>query len=298
MRIALGGVTSSMGTEILAGLSELSQPHGGAEQLHLRLLTRHPEALPALAEGYEVASGNYSDSAAMEQSLRDCDVFLLAPAVRDPQRVELHRNAIRAAREAGVQHIVYLSFLGAKEDTLLGYGKDHLATEEELRHSGMDFTIIRAAFLMDYLVQLRDERGIICGPKGTGTCPFIAQRDVSDTVVGVLIDIAAGGGGGHSGKTYILTGPEDLTVADAVSALNRGIGEARYSYRGLTREEAMQLLQKQRPNTHRELIEQATETFAAVEAGELSVTSKDLRKLLGYDGLTVEQWAKFVLQSN
>ena len=51
------------------------------------------------------------------------------------------------------------------------------------------------------------EDGVIRGPAGDGRVAAVAQDDIADAVVAVLLDPGA-----HRDATYGLTGPEALTL--------------------------------------------------------------------------------------
>ena len=58
--------------------------------------------------------------------------------------VEATRNVVEAARRAGVEKIVLMSFLRARPDCGSAYHESKWAAEEIVRESGVDYTIIKA----------------------------------------------------------------------------------------------------------------------------------------------------------
>ena len=67
----------------------------------------------------------------------------------DGRRVRQHRDAIDAARAAGVRHIVYTSILHATTSPLSSMVADHAETERALTASGLGHTVLRNAFYDD-----------------------------------------------------------------------------------------------------------------------------------------------------
>ncbi|MFK0162873.1 NmrA family NAD(P)-binding protein [Rhizobium sp. NPDC090279] len=121
----------------------------------------------------------------------------------------------RAAREAGVGHIVLLS--GRGED-----GAIH--SEEGLKAAGVDYTVLRASWFnqnfsegafMDGLLQ-----GKLALPAGDVPEPFVDAEDIADAAVACLIDPR------HRNRTYELTGPRALTFRQAVSEIAAASGRA------------------------------------------------------------------------
>ena len=117
---------------------------------------------------------------------------------------------------AGVQHIVYTSFFGAAPDSTFTLGRDHYATEEWIKASGMDYTFLRDNFYLDFLPLLAGEDGVIRGPAGDGVMAAVARADIARSAVTVLRDPAL-----HVGRTYDLTGPEDISLARAAEPPHR-----------------------------------------------------------------------------
>ena len=79
------------------------------------------------------------------------DTVFLIPAAEAADRVEHHRTAVDAAVAAGVPRLVYLSFLNAAPDATFTLARDHWATEQHIRASGLDFTFLRMNLYMDFI---------------------------------------------------------------------------------------------------------------------------------------------------
>ena len=84
--------------------------------------------------GAEVATfGGYADHDGFRAALEGIETLLLIPAEEAPDRVGQHKTAVDAAVAAGVQRIVYLSFLNASPDATFTLVRHHAATEEHIR---------------------------------------------------------------------------------------------------------------------------------------------------------------------
>lgn len=73
-------------------------------------------------------------------------MFLVSYPSVGEERFHLHRNAIDAAKEVGVQHVLYtsLSFGGPSgERSVAGVMQAHIKTVEYLKASGLKWTILR-----------------------------------------------------------------------------------------------------------------------------------------------------------
>ena len=191
--VAVTGSTGIVGGRVAARLSAAGVP--------LRLLARDPARAPA-HPGAEVRRiGGYGAGDDVRAALEGADTLFLVPAEESADRVEQHRTAIEAAAAAGVRRIVYLSFVGAAPDATFTLVRDHWATEEIVRATGLSHTFTRMNLYMDFLPDMVSPDGAIRGPAGDGRVAAILREDVAAGVAAVL------GSEGHDGRTYDLTGP-------------------------------------------------------------------------------------------
>ena len=62
--------------------------------------------------------------------------------------VGLTKNAINLCRKAGIKKIIYISGLGVHKNTTFGYFISKYKAEQEIIHSGLDYTIFRASYIV------------------------------------------------------------------------------------------------------------------------------------------------------
>lgn len=204
--LAITGATGAIGR-----LTAEELARGG---MQLRLLARSPNRAPQLS-GAVVVQTAYDDPAA-RAALRGVSTLLMVSAADDDGWLQQQLAFVAAAADAGVEHIVYTSFQGASPDMTFSYGRDHFATEEAIRATGMAWTMLRDNFYLDFLALLPDADGVIRGPGGTGRIAAVAKLDVARSAAAVLRDPAA-----HAGRTYEITGPEALSFADVAATLSK-----------------------------------------------------------------------------
>ena len=93
-------------------------------------LARNEEKAKTLKEkGIDVRIGNYDDYDSLVKAFQGIDKLLLISASEIGNRAAQHINAINAVKEAGVEHIVYTSFIRQKDDpnsALWFIAKDHV----------------------------------------------------------------------------------------------------------------------------------------------------------------------------
>jgi NAD(P)H dehydrogenase (quinone) len=109
--------------------------------------TRDPAKLADLAQrGVEVRKADFDDPATLVGAFAGADRLLLIStnALGAPgQRLGQHRNAVAAAREAGIRHVVYTSAPCPYPTPHGSLIDDHFWTEEAIFASGLDWTILR-----------------------------------------------------------------------------------------------------------------------------------------------------------
>ena len=155
--LAVTGSTGQLGGQVARLLAAAGSPQ--------RLLVRDASRAPDL-EGAVPAVASYADAAQARSALAGVKTLFMVSAAEAEDRLQQHYTFVDAAAEAGVRHIVYTSFFGAGPDCTFTLGRDHYATEERIKASGMDYTILRNNFYLDFLPLLAGEDGVIRGPAG------------------------------------------------------------------------------------------------------------------------------------
>ncbi|WP_322787548.1 NAD(P)H-binding protein [Glutamicibacter mysorens] len=120
----------------------------------------------------------------------------------------------------------------AAPDALFTLAREHHATEQYLKESGMRWTFLRDSFYQDLMPHLAGQDGVIRGPAGEGRFVPVARADVARSAAAVLADPAE-----HAGATYELTGPQSLDMADVARILS-GAGGKQILFHNETIEEA------------------------------------------------------------
>jgi uncharacterized protein YbjT (DUF2867 family) len=199
-------------------------------------------------------------------------LFMVSAAEAEDRRAQ-HLAFVDAAAGAGVRHVVYTSFLGASADCTFTLGRDHWATEEHVRASGMDFTFLRDSFYLDFIPHMVGEDGVLRGPAGQGRLAGVSRADVAACAVAVLRDAAY-----HRGRTYDLTGPEALTLAEMAALVGEARGEP-VTYVDETLEEAYASRASYAAPDWQ--VDAWVSTYTAIANGEVAQVSEDVRTLTG-----------------
>jgi len=135
------------------------------------------------------------------------------PDLAFPGAVEKLGSLCETALDAGVAHLVLLS----------GRGEHHARLGEEVvRKSGVDFTIVRAAWFAQNFSEgyLRDPvlAGVLPMPGGDVAEPIIDIDDIADVAVAALTEE------GHKGELYEVTGPRLMSFAEMAAEISQASG--------------------------------------------------------------------------
>ncbi|NQX22841.1 SDR family oxidoreductase [Curtobacterium sp. VKM Ac-2852] len=272
MTIAITGATGNIGGAVSAALA--------ADAVPFRMLVRDASRAPELP-GTEVAVATFADVDASRAALEGVEVLLMVSAAEAQDRLDQHRSFVAAAADAGVRHVVYTSFLGAAPDATFTLGRDHWATEQAIRDSGMAFTFLRDSFYLDFVEDLVGEDGVIRGPAGDGAMAAVARADVARVATAVLHDPDA-----HRDQTYELTGPEAITLAQA-AAIVSGVRGRTVSYHPETLDEAYASRARWNPEPWQ--ADAWVSTYTAIAEGALAHMSGDVERITGRPPMSLRE---------
>ena len=180
------------------------------------LTTRRPEALSDLAErGARVRQADFDRPETLAEAFAGGEILLLISADDLGRRAAQHRAAIEAAREAGVRHVAYTSYLNPVEENPAVITPSHRDTEKALRESGLTWSALRNSFYAEYQVPAGAQAvatGQLVHNSGDGRIAYVSREDCAAAAAAVLTT------DGHENKTYDITGPEALSQ-DKLAAL-------------------------------------------------------------------------------
>jgi NAD(P)H dehydrogenase (quinone) len=270
--IGVTGVTGRVGGRVARRLAELGVPQ--------RMLARDPQRAPRLP-GAELAIASYGDTEQARAALTGVHTLLMVSASEAADRLEQHFGFVAAAAAVGVEHVVYTSFDGAGPACTFTLGRDHWATEERLRATGMATTMLRDNFYLDLLPLFAGEDGVLRGPAGQGRVAAVATRDVADVALAVLRDPAA-----HAGAAYRLTGPQSLTL-DEIAAITSRVTGRPMSYHAETLDEAY--ASRSVYGAPDWQVQAWVSTYTAIASGELAEVTDDVPRLTGRPATSLEQ---------
>ncbi|ANY65529.1 hypothetical protein BBD42_02900 [Paenibacillus sp. BIHB 4019] len=183
--------------------------------------TRTPEKLSDLADrGVSVRHADFNQAETLTDAFAGVQRLLLVStdALEVPgQRITQHSNAIQAAVNAGVKHIVYTSFFNPEPGTANLTAGDHYSTEEAIKNSGLSYTILRSNLYAENLLQSLTHTvatGQYAAAIGEGKIAYVTRKDCAHTAAAAL---ASSNTDKH---TRNVTGPEALSGYDIAQILS------------------------------------------------------------------------------
>ncbi len=211
--ILITGVTGKVGGELAQQLIDADIPFSA--------VVRNRDKAQALIDAdADVVVGDLEDRDFLKAAMAGIEkAVLIMPNVEN--QLEIEKQFVDVAKECGVQHIVYLSSLESVPESTNPITSIHVATEDHIRASGLDWTMIRPAFFMQTFVASAPrikESGKIVLPLGDAQISATDLRDVAAVIVKVLTE------SGHAGKSYDLTGPELLTMQEIAARFSAILG--------------------------------------------------------------------------
>lgn len=282
-RIAITGTTGQIGGRVLAQLLPTGLP--------LRQVVRS-QSRASRHVGVEVVEAAYA--ATPVQALAGADILFMVSGAEHPDRLRDHKRFIDTAREAGVKHVVYTSFLAAAPTATFTLARDHWETEQHIIASGLDYTFLRDNFYSEVLVDFVGPDNVLRGPGRTGAVSAVSRQDVAHVAATVLADVATGSDR-HRCTTYDLTGPAALTLAEIAAILTELRGTP-VTYHAETVPEAYESRASYRPEPWQ--ADAWVSTYTAIAAGELAAVSTDIHTITGAEPLSFRAAAAAWLGDN
>ena len=223
MLVFLTGATGFVGGHLLARL--LAEGH------NVRALVRDPEKsrLPA-SDQLQIVQGDVAEGTGLDDGLKSCDaaIHLVGMIVETGKATfeRVHhlgtRNVVEAAKRNKISRFIQMSAIGARADGVSEYQTTKWKGEEEVRHSGVPFCILRPSLISGpgsgFVTQMLDimRKAPFFRPvPGNGKPRFrpVYVEDVAACFAGALTNAAV------IGKTIELGGNDELSLDEVLAEI-------------------------------------------------------------------------------
>ncbi len=166
---------------------------------HVIAATRTPEKLAHLvARDVEVRKADFDDPGTLASAFAGVDrLLLISTDALDgtDRRIVQHRNAINAAAQAKVKHVVYTSLTNPEPGSPIAIAPDHYATEQVLAASGLDWTVLRNNIYTDYQLAGLTRAvatGQLVSAAGDGGVGYVTREDCARAAAAALTARSSG----------------------------------------------------------------------------------------------------------
>ncbi|WP_332238609.1 SDR family oxidoreductase [Sporolactobacillus sp. KGMB 08714] len=216
MKRLVTGATGKLGGKIVASLLKKV----AADQLAVSV--RHPEKAEELrAAGVEVRQGDFDRPETLDSAFAGIDRLLIVSTDGDNEtRIKQHKNAVAAAKRAGVKFIAYTSIVNAQKSKNI-FAPTHQATEESIVKAGIPYSFLRNNWYLEN--EISNIQGVLAGAPWItsakdGKVGWALKQDYAEAAAAVL------SGDGHENTVYELSG-QLLTQEELAAAVGEVLGK-------------------------------------------------------------------------
>jgi len=274
MTYLITGGTGDIGSKVVEHLLQ----HGERPRVFVRDAEK---ARSRFGDRVEVFVGDLADPLTLKAALAGVDeLFLVNTGPKIPVRDEA---AAKAAKAAGVRHLVKLSSMDVEQG--LAIGAWHERGETAIRASGIAFTWVRPTGFMSNLLAWATSikaEGIVRASTDNGRRAFIHSDDIAAVATKALTTRQ------YDGESLTITGPEALSFADVTEKIGSAIGQ-RLVFQSISDEEA-----RQRYAATGALaldVDAHVSLWRAIREGRLVGVTNTVERVLGRKPIALQQWA-------
>ncbi len=188
------------------------------------LVRRHDSRSRRLEElGAELVLGDFLDLQSIRDAMRGVKrVYFCYPPQGD-RLVDATTITAVAARDAGVEAVVNMSQISAREDSQSPLARHHWLSENILDWADIGAVHLRPTFFAEMLFILGAQSiatdGKLYLPYGQERHAPVAAEDIARVAAAILADPSL-----HVGERYVVTGPVNMTIPEITQVLSKELG--------------------------------------------------------------------------
>ena len=292
-KLLLTGVDGNLGNQAAEYLLDL------VEKDQLVFCAYSEAALKKYADlGIETHVTNFNHKGGLAEAFANADkVALISMPFVGAKRQNAHKNVVDAAKEVGVQQIIYTSLVNAADESNPSVEKiDHIFTEDYINEVGMDHIFLRnsqyaEAMVTNYFTFVK-MGGVMQNNQANGKMAYISRKDCAKAVAHALTTDK------YHDAVLNINGPELMTITDFVNYGNEATGN-NVSYQAISDEENYAIFDAMGvPRTTEGAFKKDSEapfssegmvTFGeAIRLGKMHNFTDDFKQLTGEEAITVK----------
>jgi NAD(P)H dehydrogenase (quinone) len=280
-RILVTGASGDVGRKTLL---HLLKTRPASDLVALVRDSSKAEDLAAL--GVELRQGDYFDRASLLHAFAGVEKLMMTSTHAFTDRKTAQGNVIRAAVDAGVEHLVSMSIARKKNSTfsMKEITEEDLFTEQMLMSSGLTYTLAYHPPFLDVLAFYIGANACETGvrvPAGSGKFAAATRDDLAAAHAAIL------SGDGHENKSYTLTGDPSVSFSDIAEILSNIHGKE-VPHTTLSDEAYFEL--KRADGVPDFVVEFACKWVQGMNAGEWEDQTGDLEALIGRRAKTAPEF--------
>jgi NAD(P)H dehydrogenase (quinone) len=282
--LLVSGANGNLARSVIANLLRMTDPG------NILTTTRDPDSANArelAARGVTVRHGDFDAPETLGPAFAGATRALLISTYADnTERLRQNLAALEAAKAAGVQHVLYTSFLAAGPDALAEHSQlVHWPTEQAIAASGLSYTILRHALYAEILVSDLDETlatGVLRRCGGSAACTYISREDLGLSAATMLASAE------RENRILNETMERSYTGDEVADAISRCFGKP-VRYESVPPEDWPAYM-TDNWGMPPSLAASTVGTMRAIEAGQFDMTTDDYRSVTGRSPLTLDEF--------
>lgn len=192
----------------------------------VRALVRRKDERSARLEsiGAEVVVADLHDLNSVRAAVRGVRRIYFVYPPQGELLVEATTIIAVAARDEGVEALVNMSQISARQDAPSPLSRQHWLSENILDWADIGAVHVRPTFFAENLVMMAAETVAAAGklyfPYGAEKHAPVAADDIARVVSGILAHPAD-----HVGERYVVTGPRNLSLTEVADVISKEVGK-------------------------------------------------------------------------
>ncbi len=286
--ILVTGATGHLGNQIVENLLTQISPN------EIAVLVRSEEKAKELKEkGVHIRIGDYTNPNSLVEAFKEVEKLILISSNDFNDRIGQHKNAIDAAKQAGVKHILYtsMSMNDIETSPLKGFLEDHYQTEDYIKQNDFTYTMLQHSLYLDVIPMFLGEQVLETGvffPAGDGRVAYASRTDLAEAISKIVVSDA------FDNKSLPLTNTENYSYVDVAEILTEVSGK-KVAYVSPTPEVFAETLKGF--GLPEPIIQMLLGFAAGIKNNDFDTTFPDLETILGRKPQTLKEYLKSVYRN-
>ena len=283
--ILVTGATGNLGKATIQSLVD----KGIATSDITALVKDETKAEALKSKGVQVKIGDYQTVESLRNAFQGVDKLLLISSSADiADRFGQHKNAIDAAKETGVSHLIYTGFEmnDLNQSTMTEDVQYHAYTADYLKQAAIPYTVMNNTLYADLIPFLIGKDVLDEGvsiPAGDGKTPFLPLAEMAKALAVVLTTP------GHENKEYIIAAENAFCFAEIAAMLSDSTGKTIAYHQPEGSLYIAQLIQAGLSEDDAAYIARYAK---AIAHGEFDTGRSDVKQLLGRSPVRLEDFLR------